>query len=146
MRKFCKKVMRKFREKKAWISWKNAKISRKKLEIMRKKRMFGEKCRIFKKKCKVQTFIKVKEEKLFIWHNKTSTMSYHQSMRIPQALLCLINCCLYKTHGFHKIFAFRIFTSFIFAKKCEISRKSLWNATENIFSRNVLFDGNPRSK
>ena len=43
-----------------------------------------------------------------------------------------INCCSYNTHGFHEIFAFWKFcfvlASFIFAKKCEISRKSLWNA------------------
>ena len=39
----------------------------------------------------------------------------------------------------------RNFASFIFAKKCEISRKSLLNANENfrIFSRNVTFAGNP---
>ena len=63
-----------------------------------------------------------------------------------------INCCSYNTHGFHKIFAFRIFAKFrfvfalfIFAKKCEISRKSFRNATENfrIFSLNVSFARNP---
>ena len=79
-------------------------------------------------------------------------------MAILQILSCVsrefykffraINFCSYnKTHGFNKIFAFRIFAkifsfhifakfrfvcaSFIFVKKCEILRKGLQNAIEN---------------
>ena len=41
---------------------------------------------------------------------------------------------------------FPFFAFFIFAKKCEISRKSYRNTNEKvrIFSRNVLFAANPR--
>ena len=65
-----------------------------------------------------------------------------------QIFFSATTCCSYKTQCFHKIFAkFRfVFASLIFAKKCEISQKSLRNATENfrIFSRIVSFAGNPR--
>ena len=70
-----------------------------------------------------------------------------------------INCCSYNTHGFHEIFAFRIFAKFshfafrenifakfshfreislcfrfiFFGKKCEISQKSLQKANENLW-------------
>ena len=93
------------------VSRKNANNSQKIMQIQRKKmqkfceqmRKFCEKYRIFKNMCKIQTFIKVKEEKLFIWHNKTSNIELWEQ-RIPQFLG--INCCSFKTHGFHKIFAF----------------------------------------
>ena len=43
------------------------------------KRKFREKYGFFKNECKIQTFIKVKEEKLFIRHNKTSNTELYQS-------------------------------------------------------------------
>ena len=68
---------------------------------------------------------KVKEEKLFIWHNKTSNMSYQS--REFHKFFRAINCCSFKTHGFHKIFAIFHFT------------KSLRNATENFRTFREMF-------
>ena len=49
---------------------------------------------------------------------------------------------------FSRTFRFRIFASFIFAKKCGNSRKNLRNMNESfrIFSRNVKFAANPNWK
>ena len=57
------------------------------------------------------SYIYLKEEKLFIWHNKTSNVELSEQ-RISQVLLR--NFCSYRTHGFYKIYAFR---KNIFAKK-----------------------------
>ena len=98
-----------------------------------------------------QTCIEVKEEKLLIWHNKTSNVEISEQ-RIQQ-VFCTINCCSYNTYLFREIFAFRIFgkilcLNILFAKfcivfalfcfihfrkkKCVISRQSLRNANKNV--------------
>ena len=90
--------------------------------------------RWLKKSNSLQTFITVKEEKLFIWHNKTSNIALSEQ-RIPLVLLeQLIIAAI-------KLMVFTIFSHFrevllrfcfiYFHKNCEISRKSLRNATAN---------------
>ena len=44
-----------------------------------------------------QTFTKVKEEKLFKWHNTTSKIELSEQRILFRA----IHCCSYKTHGSH---------------------------------------------
>ena len=72
----------------------NEKISRKDAKISRKNyaKISWKKWKLCKKTLKIcekyihQTFIKVKEEKLIIWHNKTSNIEVSEQ-RIPQVLL-----------------------------------------------------------
>ena len=122
---------------KQWKYAKNTKISRK--------------IQKFYEKCRKKTFIKVKEGKSFIWHNESSNIELLEQFH---NFYWAINCCTYKTHGFHKIFAFCEYF-FVFSRNFHISRnfrisyfreKRLWNATENFrvftnFSWNVLFAG-----
>ena len=83
-----------------------------------------------------QTFTKVKEEKLFKWHNTTSKIELSEQRILFRA----IHCCSYKTHGSH-IFShisqkksqnFASFSLHLFSQKtAKFRKKSLWNATEN---------------
>ena len=63
------------------------------------------------------------------------TLTSNIEQRNPQVLLSAINCCSYKIHGFHKIFAFRIFAkcykkiSYFFAKTLLGSEKKITNNT-----------------
>ena len=114
-------------------------------------------------KCKIQTFIKVKKEKLFIRH-KTSNMRYQS--REFHKFFWAINCCSYKTRGFHKISEFSHFAK-IFSQNfcilhfrknffCKILLCFLLHFISRNFAkkfakceyfriclRNILFTGNP---
>ena len=106
-----------------FLEKKNAKFSRKnKTKISRTDRNLKRYCgrtdrnlnRYLEKSNSLhQTFIEVKEEKLLIWHNKTSNIEVSE-----QRFFWAINCCSYNTHGFHEIFAFRIknFRQILFSK------------------------------
>ena len=105
---------------------KNAKTSRKNGNFVNK---FREEYRIFKNKCKIQTFIKVKEEKLFI---RLQILSYQR--REFHTFFFGINCCSYKTHGFHKVYSFREISLFLFSRKNVKFREKFCEMRPKIFA------------
>ena len=87
-----------------------------------------------------QTFIKVSEEKLLRWLNKTLNIE----LFFRQLIVAAITLTVFEKYFFPKIFAIHkntfAFVSFshlsllLFSqKKCEISRKNLQNTNENFF-------------
>ena len=103
-----------------------------------------------------QTFINVKEEKLFISHNKTSNsffaaikfMVFTKFSHFAKIFFIIFTKIFYFTMYLHFAKFFFVFASFIFVKKCKIWRISYKLgqkilAFSCIFLRNVLFAGNP---
>ena len=119
MRKLREKILRKFHNKN------NAKSSRKKWwenftkNNAKREHMYcvdGQARNLKRYLIKSNSLHQVKEEKLFIFIIKLQILSYQSSF------FWEINCCSYRTHGFHKIFTFRE-DIFAFSRNFRISRK-----------------------
>ena len=70
------------------------------------------------------------------------TLTSNIEQRNPQVLLSEINCCSYKNHGFHKIFAF----SRKNAKFCEMLQKNFVFFHETFRSLKTLLGSEKKSQ
>ena len=103
----------------------NAKISRKNGNYVKKTREFRENNRIFKNKCKILVKLRKFIKEILAFENKRLIYKEGSASQID-GLTQNINCCSYKIHSFHKVFAFRekYYCEFRFIYFREISQKN----------------------
>ena len=112
----------------------NAKISRKNGNYVKKTREFRKNNRIFKNKCKILVKLRKFIKEILAFENKRLIYKEGSASQID-GLTQNINCCSYKIHSFHKVFAFRekYYCEFRFIYFREISQK-IWKMRPKIFA------------